>query len=597
MTEVRKARPSYVAPAELVRTAPVYVRWLRNRVRESEVWLLIVAVSLGLLTGAVTHLLAESSFYLHKVLYGVAVSKAERLSAQAHIPLWRLASLPLGGLALGIITWAWKRRRPGALIDPVEANALWGGRMSLIDSLFVTGQTLLSNGCGASVGLEAAYAQMGAGLASTAGTRLKARRSDMRVLVGCGAGAAIAAAFGAPLTGAFYAFELIVGSYTVANVAPIVGASIAGYLATQLLGGTAHLIDPNQIELAPEDYFACAGLGLVAAMVAVALMRMVSLVEVLSMRAFPRWAQPAIGGLAVAAMAAATPEVLASGHGALEKQLLSMGPLSILLAVFVLKAVASAVSLGSGFRGGLFFASLFLGALLGQIYWSGLTRLGVHPLPDVTVTALVGMAALAAGVVGGPLTMSFLVLETTGDFPLSGATLAAALVCSLLVREFFGFSFSTWRFHLRGEAIRSAHDVGRIRSLTAGTMMRKNVPTTEAIISVADFRRRFPLGSTQRVILLDESQHYAGLVLTADAYGATLDSNTPVAQIARQGQLALKPGTEIRQVMAAFEASGGDELAVVDRDGHVLGLVTETYAARRYAEELEKTRQELTGES
>jgi CIC family chloride channel protein len=193
--------------------------------------------------------------------------------------------------------------------------------------------------------------------------------------------------------------------------------------------------------------------------------------------------------------------------------------------------------------------------------------------------------------------MSFLVLETTGDFPLAGATLAAALVCSLMVREFFGYSFSTWRFHLRGETIRSAHDVGRIRSLTAGSMMRKNVPTAAAATTVAEFRRRYPLGSTQRVILTGEAERYAGLVLTADAYGATVDPATSVAQLARQGEVWLRPSADIRALMQAFETSGGDELVVTDTDGKVLGLVTETYAARRYAEELEKTRQELTGES
>jgi CIC family chloride channel protein len=103
------------------------------------------------------------------------------------------------------------------------------------------------------------------------------------------------------------------------------------------------------------------------------------------------------------------------------------------------------------------------------------------------------MAALAAGVVGGPLTMSFLVLETTGDFSLTGATLAAAMISTLVVREVFGYSFSTWRLHLRGETVRSAHDVGRIRALTVGRLMRKDPPTAESSITTAEFKRRFPL--------------------------------------------------------------------------------------------------------
>jgi CIC family chloride channel protein len=592
---LRGTQAAVAMPGELVRTAPAYVRWLRGRVRESEVWLLVVAVGLGLAAGGATHLLAQLSFRAHEWLFGVDMG--ERLSSEPSIPLWRLIWLPVGGLVLGGVSWAWKKRRPNPIVDPVEANALRGGQMSLTDSLFLTLQASLSNGVGASVGLEAAYAQIGSGIASAAGSKLKARRSDMRILTGAGAGAAIAAAFGAPLTGAFYAFELIVGSYTVANVAPIVGAALGGYLVSEALGGVPHLIEANPVTLTPGDYIICAGLGVVAAIAGVGVMRLVNLVEVQTNRGLPRWLQPAFGGLVVAAMAAFAPEVLASGHGALERHLTVLSSLKALALIFLLKAVASAVSIGSGFRGGLFFASLFLGALLGQAYWIVLSLLGVHPLPDVLVTALVGMAAMAAGIVGGPLTMSFLVLESTGDFPLAGATLAATLVCSLMVREFFGYSFSTWRFHLRGETIRSAHDVGRIRSLTAGSMMRKNVPTIAASSTIAEFRRRFPLGSSQRVILVGDTGIYAGLVLTADAYGSGADETAPVSGLARLAERALRPSSDIRTVMTAFEASGGDELAVTDADGQVLGLVTETYAARRYAEELEKTRQELTGES
>ena len=113
------------------------------------------------------------------------------------------------------------------MVDPIEANALHGGRLSLNDSLIIAAQNLISNGFGASVGLEAGYTQLASGLASKIGLSLQLRRSDLRILVGCGAAGAIAAAFNAPLTGSFYAFELIIGSYTILSLAPVVVSALA----------------------------------------------------------------------------------------------------------------------------------------------------------------------------------------------------------------------------------------------------------------------------------------------------------------------------------------------------------------------------------
>ncbi len=135
---------------------------------------------------------------------------------------------------------------------------------------------------------------------------------------------------------------------------------------------------------------------------------------------------------------------------------LGVAALAFLIAA---KASASIIALGFGFRGGLFFASLYLGALVGRLFVVAAGAAGLHLGIEPMAGAMVGMGALAVAIIGGPFTMTFLVLETTGDFGLTAATLTASIVSSLIVRETFGYSFSTWRLHLRGETIRSAHDV------------------------------------------------------------------------------------------------------------------------------------------
>jgi len=337
--------------------------------------------------------------------------------------------------------------------------------------------------------------------------------------------------------------------------------------------------------------------------VAIAIMWAVTLLERLFTRLkVPSYLRPAIGGVAMGGLALLSPQVMSSGHGALHIQLSNNVAIGSVALLFVLKTLASVVSLGSGFRGGLFFASLLLGGLMGKLFAAGLIALGIAPNLAPTLGALVGMASLAVGVVGGPLTMTFLVLETTGDLEIAAAVLAAAVMASFLVRETFGYSFSTWRLHLRGETIRGGHDVGRLRSLTVGPMMRTDVRTAPVTTLISAFCEKYPLGSTERVIAVDDGR-YAGIVVVADAHNAkaetSTDQPTTIAGLLQFEDWMLLPSTKAQAAAELFEKSGAEELAVVDNldRRRVVGLLTEAYLLRRYAEELDKGWRDLTGET
>jgi CIC family chloride channel protein len=235
-----------------------------------------------------------------------------------------------------------------------------------------------------------------------------------------------------------------------------------------------------------------------------------------------------------------------------------------------------------------------MGSLLGRICIVALYRAGVNVGIDPLAGALVGMGALAVAIIGGPFTMSFLVLETTGDFGLAAATLTAAIVASLGVRETFGYSFSTWRLHLRGETIRGAHDVGELRTLTAGRMMRQGAPGIAAGATVAAFRERYPLGSVRRVVALDAQGRYAGIIPVSAVHAAE-DLQATVGRLAILREAHLTPLMTIKAIMNVFDSSAGDDLAVLDGEGRVLGLLSEAHATRRYAEALERARRDLVG--
>lgn len=593
--DVGSARKPRRAWSEAVLHAP---QTLRALVRTDELWLVILAAFVGCGAGLAVMAMTSTTQFIHEILF--ALPWGQRLSGVVELDPIRTVVVPTaGGLLLGLIGLALARWRPRRAVDPIEANALYGGQMSFSDSLVVVFQTMVSNGAGASVGLEAGYSQIGSAMASWLGRSFRVRRSDLRLLVGCGSAAAIAAAFDAPLTGSFYAFELVIGSYTLVTLAPVVVAAIVATSVVRAIDtspGELFLQVPTRID--PVDYVSILALGMICALVGIAIMRGVTVTELLFRRSgVPGWLRPAIGGLAVGCLALISPQVLSSGHAALEIGIDAPYTLQHIGLLIVLKALASAISIGSGFRGGLFFASLFLGALIGKLFAGSLAALSAtHAIPSV-VCALVAMSGLAVAVVGGPLTMGFLALEMTGSLPMTVAVLAACVVSSLTVRRTFGYSFATWRFHLRGETIRSAVDVGWMRSLTVGRMMRREMRTVRLDTPLDAFRRDFPLGATQRVIALDEADRYAGIILPAEAHADTVVSDR-IADLLHYNDVMLLPQMTIKEAVAMFEHAESDALVVVDAvdTRRVIGLLTEQYALRRYSEELDRRRRELSGE-
>jgi CIC family chloride channel protein len=571
---------------------------LRALVRTDEIWLVVLAAFVGLGAGFCVTLMTLFSMQAHRLLFGIG--ERERLSGQVDIDMMRALLVPsLGGLAVGLLSAAVLRWWPRQAVDPIEANALYGGRMSVNDSLVVVGQTLLSNSVGASVGLEAGYTQISSAIASRLGRSFRVRRNDLRLLVGCGAAGAIAAAFNAPLTGAFYAFELVIGIYSLATLAPVVVSAICAVAVVRVLIPHEYGFDirvPTAID--PVNYLPILAMGVLGALMGIAIMRGVTLTDSLFRRSgVPPWLRPAIGGLCVGALALISPQVLSSGHAALQVGLDAPYGLGHIALLILLKSVASAVSLGSGFRGGLFFASLFLGALMGKLFAAALAMVtAVEAIPNV-VCALVGMSALAVAIVGGPLTMAFLALETTGSLPLTIAVVAASVVSAITVRRTFGYSFATWRFHLRGEAIRSAVDIGWVRSLTVGRMMRREVRTLRSNTTLSAFRRDYPLGAEHRVVVIDEAGRYSGIVLVPEAHAAETKA-TKLSELLHHAGDVLLPQMSIKDAVAMFETAEADALAVVDgrETRRVIGILTEQHCLRRYSEELERRRRDLSGE-
>ncbi|MDA9426449.1 chloride channel protein [Bradyrhizobium sp. CCBAU 53380] len=571
---------------------------LRNFVRNRETGLVLVAIVVGLLSGVLVAAISSLSQISHALLFDIPFDA--HLSATGVISWQRTLLIPsIGGLILALIGVYFARRVKGQqLADAIEANALYGGRVSFRGSLLISIQTLLSNGFGGSVGLEAGYTQICSMFGSHVGQRLAARRNDMRLLVACGAAGAISAAFSAPLAGAFYAFEVVLGAYTSAALVPVIASAVTAWLVARRLTHQSFLMvpgfpSPMSVEMIGQTVL----IGIICAFVSILVMLAVAFSERCFQRItlFRGFMRPILGGLLLGCLALLTPTVLGAGHGAMQILLVSNPTWLLLATTIVFKILASAISLGSGFRGGLFFASLLLGALIGQLYSIVLTG----PLPTLALqpgtAAIAALAALGTGVLGAPFSMVCLALEITGDFSVTVGAVVASSVCALIVRELFGYSFATWRFHLRGEVIRGPQDIGWVRQMSAASLMRTDFETAPTTMPIGEAQKLFSPAQVRQVVLRDPNGIYAGIVAAATLHSVANQDDEPLGSLAQQQDECLLPTTSVREILKAFERSEADVLAVVDRADHraTIGTLSESHVLRTYGEELERRNQEL----
>lgn len=547
--------------------------------------LLILATIGGTLIGTAVAGVRVSVGYIQVLLFGVDVNLLNSLS----ISPFRILSVTLcGGLLLGSLLVLAGRYNHLAIVDPVEANALEGGRMSLRDSLILVGLSTVSIAIGGSVGFEAAMTQLGAGILSFVGQQLNLSRRELRVLVSCGTGAGIAAIFGAPLAGAFYALELVVGGYAMRALMPTLLASTMSSLAIYVLIGYQPIFPANIVDAPTFWHFPLAILiGFVSAIIGVTVMRGTTGFEYLLKKAkVNALFKPVIGALCLGAIAVFIPQVMGPGHNGINEILAGREWLGATGLILIAKILASIVCVGSGFRGGLFSSSLFLGAALGCIiHGVVLTPFFQEAVPlDLAVVA--GMGGIAASIIGTPIAIILLMIETAGIHSGVITTVITVVIASQLTRHWFGYSFSTWRFHIRGSDIAGPRDIGRLRALKFSDLRLKK-PLSLPIHTPLSNAAKEALKAGDEIIAVDDSQgRFVGLVTVKDL-SAEVTRVPPflLCNLVKK-PFCVQGSASIANYIDTTEDEKEKELAVLDDQGHLEGIASEVVVLRRYLNEV-----------
>ncbi|MDD9878788.1 MAG: chloride channel protein [Magnetovibrio sp.] len=572
--------------------------------RNDHLILSVLALVVGCIAGAAVVVLREMIALVQFVGFR---AEAERLADYAaELPWWHVIAVPtVGGLVVGVLVYRFlPDRRPQGVADVIEATALRSGRMSSRVGIMAALVNGLSVGAGASVGREGPAVHLGASLSGWIGRRLHLSRSLTRTLLGCGVASAVAASFNAPIAGALFANEVVVGHYALKAFAPVVIASVAGTAISRSWFGDFPAFTFNTGIIASFwEFPAFVLLGICAGITAVVFMKSISWsAKVAQMIPVPPWLRPAIGGFAVGLMATQLPQVLGVGYAVTESALLLQISLTMLIVIGVAKVAATAICLGFGFGGGVFSPSLVIGATVGGAF--GIIATAVFPefSSGPGAYTIVGMGAVAAAVMGAPISTTLIIFEMTSNYALTLAVMVAVVIASEITLHFHGRSFFSVQLLERGIDVKGGFESEVMRSIKIGKVVTKDGPTVTPGTCLQELREKLQESPMGELFVLGEAGQLYGTVTLADlsesAFDHEFDDLVNAGDVARLHPPFLTLYDNLETALTLMTDTGEEHIAVVDNNltMNYRGCVHHSEVMAAYNKALVEARHEEHGE-
>jgi len=336
------------------------------------------------------------------------------------LPWWARIAVPtVGGICAGTLLWAGQRvLRHNRRVDYMEAVAVGNGQLSSRAALLQAASSFFTIGSGGSIGREGPLVQMAATVASKIGQWTQAPVPRLRLLVACGAAAGIAAAYNAPIAGALFVAEVVLGSIAMESFGPLIVSSVVSDATTRHFLGYGPVYHVPHINFgAPWELALFGLLGVLLGHAAAPYLALLDRARSLFGRL--RWPLPAtlaLGGLIVGVISVGVPQVWGNGYSVVNDMLNDKLPLDLLAFVLVAKLVSTAASVGSGANGGILTPTLFMGAAFGALFADILHIIDPHLSSQLAAYAVVGMGAFLAATTHAPLTSILLIFEMTLDY-------------------------------------------------------------------------------------------------------------------------------------------------------------------------------------
>ena len=573
--------------------------------REERLFFVLIGVVgvIGGLLGVATEGLIQA---VQATLWGYSGDLLGPLLAH-RVPIWVVIGAPAcGGVLVGLILWLGRQPAGGeGMAMLIEAVALSSGRIAARPVLFDALTAVATVGSGGSLGKEGPMIRVGAMLSSLLGQRFGLPPHRVKILVGCGAAAGLAATYNIPIGGALFAMEVILGNFALEIFGPIVASSvIATVIARSVVGNVPFYAAPGYTLKSGWELLPYAGLGVVGAVASIAFVFGIGAARRLFKRLtlVPRPLRPVLGMALVGVLGLYAPYALGRGYGTIN--LLLSGQLHLparlglpheftillLLVLALAKLLATALTSGSGGSGGLFTPSLAFGALVGAAYGYSVHWLWPHIASPYGAYAAVGMVAVMAGTSHAPISAILILFEFTGNYDLILPVMLAAIIASLLAKRLRRYSIYTEPLRGRGIELPWRMEEAVLAGLQAADLAR---PDPDALHPGDHYRKvveAFLSGRRQRLFVVGDDRRLLGAISLHDikhvlehpeALTAVVahDLMVPVTTVVRKDE-------RLHRATQLFASSEYERLPVVDDEGRLLGVLAKRDLLAVYAQEV-----------
>ena len=558
----------------------------------------VAAISLVGLVAGLTSAFATIGFvelvhYLNDALYVSASSRAELDSGQ----LWAItaAVLTFGGLAVGLILrYGVEGGAQKGPVDTIFAVQLHEKLPSPVAGISSTAASILSLGCGASVGQYGPLVYLGT-LVGQLANRLPFGLSDVRsIAIACGVAASISTAFNAPIAALIFTHEVILRHYSLRMFTAVTVASACGYLVANVIFEHPPLF---LIEFDGRfrwvEFFLFALEGIACGLLAMVFMKLLQYTAQLAGRIkTPAASKPMIAGFLLSLVTLQVPEILGAGQEVFSQA--TQGGVytaDALLLILVTKLLVTALCIGFGFAGGVIFPALLIGVLFGALFALLVPGQLLSEYSGLSVYAVCGMVAVTSPVIGAPMTALLLVFELTRSYEITIAAMVAIVFANLIAYQWFGRSLYDFQLNQRGIDLSMGRERAYLMHRKVANLVIDSLPVVRQDISLSELRESMAEKSTTSAVVVGADRQYLGQVSQRQLHDRH-DSSRVSAIDLEQGH-EFDENTSIWEAMETMREYIGEAIPLIDStSGLYLGAVPEAVVINAYLDASHELRRE-----